>query len=49
MRLVDREQRDPPAVEQLERGLGAEPLGGEVEQVELPGQERGLNPCALVG
>ena len=38
VRLVDREQGDAAALEEPLGGLGVEPLGGDVEQVELAGQ-----------
>ena len=49
VRLVDREQRDASAVEQLQRRGHREPLGREVEQVELAGDVRGLDGAALLG
>ena len=49
VRLVDREQRDRAAVEQAQRRLDAQPLGREVEQVQLPGEEGRLDGAALLG
>src|SRR6516164_4206036 len=49
VRLVDGEQADRAAVEQAQRGLGAQPFRRQVEQVELVGQEFGLDQAALVG
>ncbi len=46
--LVDREQGDRAPVEQPQRGVDAQALGGEVEQVELARQEGGLDPPPLV-
>ncbi len=43
VRLVDGEQRDPAPVEQPHRRLGAQPLRRQVEQVQLAGQEGGLD------
>ena len=37
VRLVDREERDAAAVQQVRRGLDAKPLRCQVEQVELAG------------
>ena len=39
MRLVDREERDLAAVEQVRVDVEPQPLGREVEQVELARQE----------
>jgi hypothetical protein len=47
VRLVDREQRDLALGQQPHRGLDPQPLGREVEQVELARQERGLHPLPL--
>ena len=49
VRLVDREQRDPAAVEQPQRGLGVQPLRRQVQQVELAGQEVRLHPAPRPG
>jgi hypothetical protein len=43
VRLVDGEQRDAAAPEQFQRALGEQPLGGDVEQVELA-CEQGARP-----
>ena len=47
VRLVDGEQRDRAPVEQRHGGLGAQPLRGQVEQVQVAGQERGLHLAPL--
>ena len=47
VRFVDGEQRDRAPVEQRHGGLGAQPLRGQVEQVQLAGQERGLHLAPL--
>ena len=47
VRLVDGEQRDRAAVQQPQRGLGAQPLWCQVEQVEPPGDEVGLDLTPL--
>ena len=47
VRLVDREQRDPAAIEQPHRRFGPQPLRRQVEQVQLAGQERRLDPPPL--
>ena len=44
VRLVDREQGDAAALEEPLRGLGVEPLGRDVEQVELAGEVGALDP-----
>ena len=49
VRLVDGEQRHRAAVEQPQGGLGPQPFGRQVEQVELAVQEGVLDPAALVG
>ena len=43
MRLVDGEQRDRAAVQQRGGRLDAQPLRGQVEQVEFAGDERALD------
>ncbi len=43
MRLVDREQRDPGAVEQAEAAWRQQPLGCDVEQVEIAGEQAPLD------
>ena len=43
VRLVDREQGDAAALEEPLGGLGVEPLGRDVEQVELAGQVGALD------
>ena len=48
VRLVDGEQRDRAAVEQPQRGLDAQPFRRQVEQVQLAGEELGLDRAALV-
>ena len=47
VRLVDREQRDLPLLEQRDRGRRAERLGCQVEQVELAGPELGRHHLPL--
>ena len=47
VRLVDREQRDPAAIEQPHRRFGPQPLRRQVEQVQLARQERRLDPPPL--
>jgi hypothetical protein len=49
MCLVHGEQRDGAAVQQPERRLGAQPLRRQVQQVQLAGQEGGLDLAALDG
>ena len=49
VRLVDGEQRDGAAVEQLQGGLGAQPLRGQVEQVELAVHEGVLDAAPRIG
>ncbi|MGC0330184.1 hypothetical protein RKD23_003174 [Streptomyces sp. SAI-170] len=46
--LVDREDRDLAAGEQVEGGVQAQPLRRQVEQVQLARQELGLHRPALV-
>ncbi len=48
VRLVDCEQRHPAPVEQPLGALGAQPLRGQVEQVQLIGEERLLDGLPLV-
>ena len=48
VRLVDREQRDLALVEQPRGRLDPEPLGRQVEQVEVTGQEGLLDLAALL-
>ncbi len=48
VRLVDREERDRPPVEQPLGALGAQALGGQVEQVQLAAEERLLDRLPLV-
>ena len=48
MRLVDREERDAARFEQLETPIGEQPLGRDVEQIELAGPHRTLDPTHLV-
>ena len=48
VRLVDGEQRDAAAFEQVRGGRNAESLGGEVEQVELAREEERLDHPAFV-
>ena len=48
VRLVDREQGDDATVEQVSGGRHAKPLRREVEQIELSGDEGGLDAQALV-
>ena len=48
VRLVDGEQRDRAAVEEPYRRFGPQPLGGQVEQVEVAGQEGRLDLAPLV-
>ena len=43
VRLVDREERQRHPAEELEEALGQEPLGRDVEQVEVAGQEAALD------
>ena len=47
VRLVDREQRDLAPLQQPLGAGGLQRLGGQVEQVELPGGELGLHHPAL--
>ena len=47
VRLVDGEQRDLGPVQQAYRGLGLQPLRGQVQQVQLAGQQRVLGGPAL--
>ncbi len=47
MRLVDREQRDVGPVEELSGRVHAQPLGGQIQEVELAREERRLDPHAL--
>ncbi len=49
VRLVDREQRDRAAIEEVERARCTEPLRREVQQVELAGEVRLLDRSPLVG
>ena len=46
VRLVDGEQRDPAALEQPQRRLGAQPLRCHVQQVELTGDKGVLDQAA---
>jgi hypothetical protein len=46
MRLVDREQRDARAVDEVEAARHQQPLGRDVEEVELAGGERALDARA---
>ncbi len=49
VRLVDGEQRDRAAVEEPQCGLRPEAFRRQVEQVEVAGEERGLDLAALAG
>ena len=42
VRLVDREQRDPRAAEEVEAARGGQPLGRDIEEVELAREQRAL-------
>ncbi len=46
VRLVDREQRDVRAIDELEAARREQPLRRDVEQIELPRRERALDPRA---
>src|SRR5690606_31235392 len=48
VRLVDGEQGDVPAVEQFDGGGELQPLGRQIEQVELARDELGLDDAAFV-
>ncbi len=48
VRLVDREERHLALVEEALRALGAQPLGGQVQQVQLAGEEELLDGAPLV-
>ena len=43
MRLVDRKQGDVGAAEQIEAARGQQPLGGDVEQIEVAGEQPRLD------
>ena len=49
MRLVDREQRELRAVQQIEAARGGQPLGRDVEHVELAGEQRALGGPRRIG
>ena len=49
MRLVDGEQRELGARQQIERALEHEALGGDIQQVELAAQQLGFDRARLAG
>ena len=49
VRFVDREERDPGALEEGEKALGEQPLGRDVEQVELARDEAPLDDRPAAG
>ena len=48
MRLVDREQRDAAAVEQVDGRRDAKAFGGEIQQVQLAREVGRLDPSPFV-
>lgn len=48
VRLVDREDGDPAAGEQIERGVEAEPLRCQIDDIQLTREELGLDGATLV-
>ena len=48
MRLVDRKQRDAGLVEKCEAARGQQPLGRDIEQVKIAGEQAPLDLRSLV-